>query len=354
MPSLSALVQWSINTCRRPDVGYSQDYRNQQTVNGITYYDCSSFVNYALIAGGWLTPAYAPKNNPITTDVERSVLLSLGWKKGDFSKNWKAGAIVWRKGHTEIVYSSTMCMGARGRDNYELPDQVAIHTSSPSSWTEIYYYPSSETAKWHVKEKGGYSNESAEAYDNASLIYDILSGYGWTVNAVAGLLGNVCIESGLNPWRWQNDSVGASTGTPWRSRGYGLVQFTPASKYIDDSRAKSFDGYGPNFSDKQGNANDGDAQLEFVDRYADYAKTDAYPLTYSQYKASEESADYLAEAWLYNYERPKDPSASIAERKRNALYWYEVLSGETPTPHPPSGEGNNLFAFLLCLLYCTN
>ena len=352
MPLLSASVQWAINTCRRSDVGYSQDYRNQQTVNGITYYDCSSFINYAIIAGGWVTPAYAPNNNPFTTDNERSVLLSLGWKKGDFSKNWKAGAIVWRKGHTEMVYSSTMCMGARGREHYKLEDQVAIHTSSPSDWAEIYYYPSSNTSTWHVKEKGGYSNDSAEALDNATNIYDILSGYGWTLNAVAGLLGNVCVESGLNPWRWQNNNVGASTGSPWTNSGYGLVQFTPASKYIDDSRAQSFDGYGPNFSDKQGNANDGSAQLEFVDKYADYSKTDAYPLTYAQYKTSTADAEYLAVAWLYNYERPRDPSASIASRKANAKYWYEALSGVTPTP--PSGGDNSLFAFLLCLLYCTN
>lgn len=353
MPSLSASIQWAINTCRRSDVGYSMDYRNQQTVNGITYYDCSSFINYAIIAGGWLTPAYAPNNNPFTTVDMRGVLLSLGWKKGTFSKNWKAGAIVWREGHTEMVYSSTMCMGARGREHYALPDQVAIHTSSPSSWTEIYYYPSSAGA-WHVKDKGGFANDSTEALDNATLIYGILSGYGWTLNAVAGLLGNVCVESGLNPWRWQNNHIGASTGSPWTSSGYGLVQFTPASKYIDDSRAQSFEGYGPNFSDRKGSANDGDAQLEFVDKYADYAKTDAYPLTYAQYKASTADAEYLAAAWLYNYERPADPSASIASRKANAKYWYEALSGVTPTPPGGGGDDDDLLALLICLLYCTN
>lgn len=352
MPSLSVSIQWAINTCRRSDVGYSMEYRNQQTVNGITYYDCSSFINYAIIAGGWLTPAYAPNNNPFTTDNMRRVLLSLGWKKGTFQKNWKAGAIVWREGHTEMVYSSTMCMGARGREHYALPDQVAIHTSDPSKWTEIYYYPSSAGA-WHVKDKGGFTNSSTEAFDNASRIYDILSGYGWTLNAVAGLLGNVCVESGLNPWRWQNNHIGASTGSPWTSSGYGLVQFTPASKYIDDRRAQSFEGYGPNFSDRRGNENDGDAQLEFVDKYADYDKTAAYPLTYAEYKASTADAEYLAAAWLYNYERPRTPSASIASRKANAKYWYEALSGVTPTP-PGGGGDDDLLALLICLLYCTN
>ena len=45
--------QWAINTCNAPNVGYSQQYRYQKTVNGITYYDCSTFVGYAVIEAGF-------------------------------------------------------------------------------------------------------------------------------------------------------------------------------------------------------------------------------------------------------------------------------------------------------------
>lgn len=51
MANIQLSYNWAIETCVKPNVGYSQQYRNQRTVNGITYYDCSSFVWYALIAG---------------------------------------------------------------------------------------------------------------------------------------------------------------------------------------------------------------------------------------------------------------------------------------------------------------
>lgn len=47
MPDINAAYTWAVNCCNLPNVGYSNIYRNQQTVNGITYYDCSSFINYA-------------------------------------------------------------------------------------------------------------------------------------------------------------------------------------------------------------------------------------------------------------------------------------------------------------------
>ena len=39
MPDINKSYSWAINTCNAPNVGYSQSYRNQQTVGGITYYD---------------------------------------------------------------------------------------------------------------------------------------------------------------------------------------------------------------------------------------------------------------------------------------------------------------------------
>ena len=50
MPDINKAYSWAIETCNAPNVGYSNAYR--QTVGGITYYDCSSFINYALLAGG--------------------------------------------------------------------------------------------------------------------------------------------------------------------------------------------------------------------------------------------------------------------------------------------------------------
>lgn len=185
---------------------------------------------------------------------------------------------------------------------------------------------------WHAKASGAYARDSVEAYENAMEIYGILSARGWTVNAVCGVLGNMGAESGYNPWRWQSDSIGASTGSPWTNKGYGLVQFTPASKYINN--ATDLTGYGPNFSDKTGLVTDGQAQMIYVDEHADYYKTARYPLTYEQFKSSTENAGYLAKVWLYNYERPADPASTANARAENGDYWFSVLDGSTPPPYP--------------------
>lgn len=184
-----------------------------------------------------------------------------------------------------------------------------------------------------AKKYGGYARTSTEAIANAQEIYSILFYAGWTLNAVCGVLGNMGAESGYNPWRWQNDEVGLSTGSPWTNKGYGFTQFTPASKYIDSDNAKSILGYAPNFADKVGNASDGSAQITFLNDFADYYPTTTYPITYAAFKVSNSTPEQLALVWLYNYERPKDPTASASARQENARYWYNLLGGsEPPTP----------------------
>lgn len=192
---------------------------------------------------------------------------------------------------------------------------------------------------WNAKAVGPYARTSDEAIENANNIYGLLYSKGWTLNAVCGLLGNLGAESGYNPWRWQNDVIGSSSGSPWTNMGYGFTQFTPASKYIDAAAAKLFPGYAPNFSDRTGSPSDGYAQMLFVDEYADYYATTAYPETYAEFKASEQTPSYLAKAWLYNYERPADPGATEAARAENADYWWTTLSGEPPPDPPGPGPG---------------
>lgn len=204
---------------------------------------------------------------------------------------------------------------------------------------------------WHVKSSGAYARNSDEAKDNARMIYSILASRGWTLNAVCGVLGNIGAESGYNPWRWQSDKIGASTGSPWTNKGYGLTQFTPASKYIDSAAAKAVPGYAPNFSDKSGGQSDGYAQMVFLDEHADYYATGAYPMSYAEYKASTDDPGELAVVWLYNYERPGDPGATEDARRENGTYWYEVLSGSPPpVPPTPGGDVDDILKFLMLMM----
>lgn len=194
---------------------------------------------------------------------------------------------------------------------------------------------------WHVQAKESYKIASTECTGNAKEIYNYLSARGWKLNAIAGLLSNMYSESGMNPWRWQNDQVGSTSGSPWYNVGYGLLQFTEAGTYINLEAAKNNSNYGPNFSDKTGKSTDGIAQLYVIDTDArhGYVPTSKYNLTLSQYKTSTLSAYDLAIAWLLNYQRSGDQYEPSEQRERGtqANYFYKLLSGETP-PLPSTGE----------------
>lgn len=143
---MQAVLEWVYNTCNRADVGYSQTYRNQQTVNGITYYDCSSFINYALLAGGASTPSYAPNNNAFVTWNMGAELERLGFKvvtdgtlkAGDIGVSNNATSQ-----HTEICYTTNgnnIGQWAGAHSPYvPLQDQVSITPAWRGNWFDVLY-----------------------------------------------------------------------------------------------------------------------------------------------------------------------------------------------------------------------
>lgn len=208
MPDINTAYTWSINTCDAPNVGYSQAYRNQQSVNGITYYDCSSFIWYALKAGGFdVESAYATAlgynytGNAITTSNERAWLLALGFVQVDITQAWQGGDILWRAGHTEMVFSGGTgrgrTMGAH-TSNASLANQVSINAneSTASSWTSLYRY----------------GNTPAERE-------------GISMQVISAICGNWYHESNINPGIFQNLHVVPLTDDNAMG-GYGLGQWT--------------------------------------------------------------------------------------------------------------------------------
>lgn len=196
---------------------------------------------------------------------------------------------------------------------------------------------------WYAKPRGGWTTEDNEAQQNMFMISDYLQSQGWTLTAIAGLLGNVANESGFNPWRWNGDTVSLS------NRAYGLVQFYPASYYIG-GRGNGIANYSPNMSTSQqttgATAKDGRAQLEVIEVYHDdkfinrasyctYADlSDAYP--YSSFKQLNDL--WIATVgWLFNYEFPEESArdySSAQARYQNAQRCYEIIAGTPPTPPP--------------------
>lgn len=165
---------------------------------------------------------------------------------------------------------------------------------------------------------------------NAKYIRDSLIAKGWTLNAICGMLGNMQIESSINPGRWEGDIIG---GDP-AGHGYGLVQWTPYSKYTNWA---NYLGYDPSTMDSNL------ARIEYeVSNNIQWIQTTAYPYSFSEFKYSTESPEYLGMMFLANYERPANPDQPI--RGERALWWYNYLSG---IPYVPTTSKKHHFNWLL-------
>lgn len=165
---------------------------------------------------------------------------------------------------------------------------------------------------------------SSEIENNAIIINSILSGYGWSFNARMAALGNMQWESSLNPGQWE---IGYPMNTSAK-HGYGLVQWTPSGNYIDWCSRYGYDRL------------DGELQVEVVDKQSlgtQWIATSKYPISYSEFKVSSETVEYLTYAFCRNYER----GSWNSHRLSYAEYWYKFFSGgqvpEKPVdpPEPP-------------------
>lgn len=150
-----------------------------------------------------------------------------------------------------------------------------------------------------------------------------------TLNAIAGMLGNAETESTCNPGIWQSLSMNPEAG-------YGFFQWTPAKNYLAWCNSEGLD---------PGHMNTVFFRLDYeLTKRIQYYPTSKYPLTFREYIESTESPEYLAAAWLYNYERPEVMPQPI--RSTQAKYWYDFLSGTTPLPpdpQPPTPKNNTFW-----------
>lgn len=153
----------------------------------------------------------------------------------------------------------------------------------------------------------------AEQENNVNIIAAFFRNEGWTDNAIAAMLGNMQVESYLNPAQWQHGLNYSMSG------GFGLVQWTPATK----------------LSDYLGTywRTDYDGQLDRI-RYEwqnELQWTWNVAMTFHDFAVSTDTVDQLTYVFLRNYENPEDWTASITVRRSNANNWYTYL-GNTPTP----------------------
>lgn len=208
-------------------------------------------------------------------------------------------------------------------------------------------------AKWSAKRTGPFitwdssinvisSDEADGNIISAMLVYQEL---GWSLEAIAAVLGVQSYESGLNPWRWQSDDVIGSTDYAGQSstiHGYGLNQFTPFKTYEDGAKGY-FPTYAPNFSDVSGKPEDGDSQCRFVNKacrqlgyYFKWSLGDysVYPyMPFDEFSTTSiTNFENLVTQWLQNYSRGiPEHGTSFNQRVSAAEYCYGLMLGYDPS-----------------------
>lgn len=181
----------------------------------------------------------------------------------------------------------------------------------------------------------------SEMSSNAQLVYGYCHGKGWSINAICGMLGNMTLESGINPAAWQSYIVGSGGGG-----GFGLVQWTPWTNFTDWADAHGYEW------------EDGYAQLKWIDEettnYGQWIPTTIWNFGWSAFKTSSLSPEDCASAFLKNFERAGVEKEQ--DRRTSARSWYNYLSSVEPdipdvpnpdTPTPPTGRKHRLSKLLL-------
>lgn len=148
---------------------------------------------------------------------------------------------------------------------------------------------------------------SSEMTANAKYIYNYFRARDWIKNAICAMLGNMQVESKLNPGLWQSKKENNDLN------GFGLTQWTKAKdkilQYAYD-KAKQID--------------DLDMQLMRITEEMS-GQHDQWFSSMSGYQYSQSTKDVgaLVEIFCKGYERPKSPDYKA--RKNHASHWEKIL-----------------------------
>lgn len=315
-------VSWAVGIANDDSHGYDQT--NRWGPN----YDCSSLVIQAYENAGVpvKTNGASYTGNMVAAFKKcgfQDVTTSVNLKTGD---GLLKGDVLWVKGHTEMYIGDGQIVGAHinekgtttgGVSGDQSQNEISVKNYYNRPWTTVLRYPSGEftgVTKENVVSGNRYLT-LAEMQVNAKYIYQFLYQYGWTINAIAGMLGNMQRESTINPAIWQSLNEGNTSG------GFGLVQWTPASNYISWCESE-----GLTYTDMDANLL---RILYELENGVQYYPTDAYPETFREFTQSNATPEYLAMAFLKNYERAGVEASE--ERQVNARYWYDYLLNYEPT-----------------------
>lgn len=136
--------------------------------------------------------------------------------------------------------------------------------------------------------------------------------YGWTLNAISGLLGNIDLECRFNPMCLLGS---IETGA------YGLVQWHNPSKLI-------------NWAEREGlDYRSGWTQLKrIIYEWENNLQWQFSGMTFDEFVHSTDTPENLAHEWQYHYE--VSGGGDLPERQERARYWYDYFRQHPVTTVP--------------------
>lgn len=156
----------------------------------------------------------------------------------------------------------------------------------------------------------GFTTEAQQR--NAQEIWGFFQNQGWTLESVSGMLGNMELESYINPAQWETQYPIYGAG------GFGLVQWTPWTNYTDWAGSGWETNYNKQLQRIQYELDNG---LQWIP-----VAQDGYMTFYDFTQSTMDPGD-LAMIFERGYERG---TPAEAQRRANAAKWYEYLGGAGP------------------------
>jgi surface antigen len=202
--------------------------------------------------------------------------------------------------------------------------------------------------------KNSYNISLDEMKPNAQYIWNYLGTRGWTMNAVAGLLGNLQQESKMSPAVWESTIDGSTIKADGRQElnmaaifsfysshnrypGYGLVQWTPYYNFTNWCTSNKLL-YWELSSQLARIIWETEYDLKHPNKGQWISRASkGYALSFHDFTTSTADASWLAEAFAFCYERPGRSTGTQAEqdalrkeRGEYGTYWYNFLNNLAP------------------------
>lgn len=229
MPSIPQAVQWAIQIANDETHGYDQANRYGPD------YDCSSFVCTALAIGGF---NISPTN---TTSTMLQTLRSLGFVNCEAP--FRAGDIHLAVGHHTAMQINTSQLVQASENEYGTATggQTGDQTGQEIWVTRYYDFP----WDYHLRYNGGFEHDfiykigdttsgyltGLEQDNNILAIYERMSAYGWSRDAIIGMCGCFSAESNYNPGVYESRYAESISNLPYFKGGMGLAQWTDYPAY---------------------------------------------------------------------------------------------------------------------------